>query len=107
MTEGFDFKRAFATLVQRTEDPLGPIKLQEAYRWADRVGKMLAHTTKLSEVITYRDALLSFWPDNDELNKICGSPAFVMAVAGIFSQALVNYARETHDGVQDESDGTT
>jgi len=96
----FDFKKAFVRLIERTKDPIAAIKLQEAYKYANLVGKMLAYTTNIEAVTAYRDVLLSGW-DDDEINKVCAKPEFLIAVAGIFAQALVEYAVATHNGAKD------
>jgi hypothetical protein len=102
MPSEFDFKRAFVKLIERTEDPIGPIKLQECHRWVEAVGKMLARPELKEEATIYTKALTSYWPDDDELNKICGSPGFIVALCLLLSQSLVEYAKETHDGVRDD-----
>jgi hypothetical protein len=102
MPSEFDFKRAFVKLIERTEDPMAPIKLQEAHKYVDLAAKMLVNTVDKDEVRTYKDALLSFWPDEGELEAICGKPAFIIAVSAILVQSLIEYAKETHDGVRDD-----
>lgn len=101
--EGFDFRRAFVKLIERTGDPVAPIKLQEAHRYANAVGKMLARQSKQANVTVYTEALLSFWPDEDELTPICGKPEFICALASMLCTSLERYAVETHDGVTDEN----
>jgi hypothetical protein len=102
MAAKFDFKTAFSRLIERTHDPMAPIKLQEAHKYVDIVAKMLVHNTNRNEVRTYQDALLSYWTDDAELERICGSPAFLIAISSLYVQCLVEYAKETHDGVRDD-----
>ena len=101
MTGTFDFKKAFVGIMERTGNPMAPIHLQEAYRYANAIGKLMAKDTNLEEVTVYRDLFLSAWDEEGQLEEVCGKPRFIMALAGIFAEALVQYAIETTKGVRD------
>jgi hypothetical protein len=92
----FDIKKAWAALIERTEHPLAPIIVQEAYTNTDRLGRMLGSSpnTDKNKARAYMEKLLSNWTD-EELNRICSEPEFVAALASMLCDSIKSYTRET------------
>lgn len=92
MSEQFDIKKAFARLIETTEDPLAPIRMQKAYGAIADLGQMMAGQCDAVKVSKYVDYMTQEW--SNEINKVCHEPEFIMALCGMLSESLVTYARK-------------
>lgn len=86
----FDRAKAEISLVETTGDPLAPVKIQEAHKYAAAVGKMLVPVSNKEQVAAIQQRLLSDFEDA-ELNDLCKTPAFIMALCSMLTNALVSY----------------
>lgn len=82
-----DFKDQFIKLIEATEDPTAPIKVQDAYNAVNRLGVMIASISDQATVNQLMEKLTSAWP-NDLIEEVCCKPEFVMALGGMFNGAL-------------------
>lgn len=84
-------KRAFIASIESTEDPLAPIKLEKAYLAVTSLGAMFAQKKYQASADEYTKRLLKDFPDDDELDKVCTEPGFLIALSGLFVAALGKY----------------
>lgn len=83
-------KETFVRLIEKTENPTAPIAFHELYGNCDRVAKMLVPSADKAKTLEYTDRLLAKFPAD---GSFAGDPSFIIALAGLLSQALVEYAR--------------
>lgn len=83
----------FTKAIEATNNPLAPIILQEAYGRANQVGAMLSCVASKAEVQSIADRLLKDYSDV-EIDKLCATPEFIIALCGLLTNALLAYARE-------------
>ena len=90
----FDIAKCHANLIQKTQDPLAAIKLQNCATNASALGKMLAATASKETVNLINNKLLSAWP-GDEIELIAGTPEFLVALTSILYQSCIEFAVKT------------
>lgn len=86
-----DIRTKFVKAIEATQDPLAAIKLQEAYSRCSDVGRLMASIADKAKTIEFSDKLLKSFPD--EMDHIARDPSFICALAGLLSNALVEYSR--------------
>lgn len=86
----FDIKRAFVRLIETTGDPTAPIKLQEAAARVESVGRMMVSLTTKEQLAAIQLRLMSDFEDA-ELDELCKTPAFVMALCSMLNEALISF----------------
>lgn len=82
----FDIRKATANATKRTGDPLAAIKLDEAYKHLNVVGKLLTSLTDLEAAKGMENRLLNIFTD-EELEK--PNPALAIALASMLAEALI------------------
>ena len=92
-----NIKRAFATSIEQTGNPLAPIILHEAYGNVDRLARLMAPIAGKKEVTDYQLRLMASFTD-EELGKIASTPNFIMALCGLLATSLVDYGRKLAKG---------
>lgn len=93
-----DIKKAWAKLIEQSENPLMPLILQEAYGKVDKLGQAMAAKASRAKVSEYWEKLTSAWPEeDDELEEISGDPEFIIALAGMLCESLREYVRKAND----------
>lgn len=90
----FDIRKAWLKLIEATNNPMASFNIEGAYKFTQAVGEMLASKADIHKVQVYTEALMSFWPDEDELDRVCYEPEFVMALCGMLCESLVSYVRK-------------
>ena len=92
----FDIRKATAALIQATEDPTAPIKINQLHSAASSVGRMLAHKADKHTTQIYSESLTSAWAwDKDaKLEEVCYEPEFVIALCSMLCESLVGYTRK-------------
>lgn len=87
-----NLKEALTSTIQATENPLAPFILQDVHNDLARLGKLLTPLGNLDRVNEIADMLLSKW-DEEAQNKISSDPNFLIALAGMLSEAVVSFTR--------------
>jgi hypothetical protein len=81
-----------ANAIRKTENPLAPMIIQDAYGAVDRLAKMLvAGKLDRSLVEAHKIELLSAFTD-DELKAYSKRPEFLLALCAMLITALMDYA---------------
>lgn len=86
-----DIKAKFVSAMEKTGDPLAPIKLQEAYKHCDQLGRLMAIIGNKAEVEKLSETLLASFPK--DMDHIARDPNFICALSGLLSNALIAYGR--------------
>lgn len=81
-----------AKVIGRTQDPLAPVKMQQAYMGLEALGKMMATATSKEEVERMSERLLSDFPA--QMDKESVDPAFICALCALLQQSLVGYGSQ-------------
>jgi hypothetical protein len=77
----------WAKLIEATQDPTAPLKLQAAHTAVNALGQLMASVADEHVTTAVRDCLISQWP-NDEIEMVCNSPEFVMALCGLLLTSM-------------------
>jgi len=88
-----DIRKAVAKLIETTEDPTAPIKLNQLYGAADKVGRMLAVKASKDKVDTIKGLMLKQW-NEDNIDDVAYSPEFIIALCAMLCQSLVGYTNK-------------
>lgn len=88
-----DIRKLMTSAIERTENPVAPIIMQEAYSAVNKLAKLMTPIAESqAEVEIYSERLLREFSDA-ELNKIGGDPAFVIALCALLTQSLIEFAK--------------
>jgi len=90
MSEAEFVKRAWPKLIEATDHPLAPIILQDAHNSVSRLGPLMASQTDFETVQKLIESLLAHFTEAD-LEEVCHTPAFVMALSGMLQSAIEAY----------------
>lgn len=87
-----DIRDYMASAIERTQDPTAPLKLQEAHKYVELVGKMMAGVADKDTTLEMLDNLTVSFPKN--MDKIAADPAYICALCNLLSNALVYWAKD-------------
>lgn len=88
----FDIRRAFADIIRKYENPVAPLALQGVYSAIQNLAPILASKASQPETEYLGDRLMSTF-NEEELERISGTPEFAIALMGMLSETLVKLAR--------------
>lgn len=92
MTQAQGIAEAWARLIAVTQDPLAPIKMQEAARRLEQLGMMLAAVSDKEKVMEISDNLNEHWTE-EQLNEVSSTPEYIMALTGALIVSIQDYAK--------------
>lgn len=78
-----------ANAIEKTGDPMAPIKMQEAYQSASELGRMMASFGDQQATQDYSNQLLQDFPDS--MDHIASDPNFICALCNLLANAVVAY----------------
>lgn len=85
------FKEMFEAAIEKTEDPLAPIKLEKAYNGAISVGMMFAGTGDQARVEHFSRLLLNAFPN--DMDVTASDPDFICALASLFATSIEYFGK--------------
>ncbi len=84
-----DIKIRFVNAIERTGDPLAPIKLNDAFVHVQQIGKLFASIGDRAKTEAMTNKLLSSFPD--EMDDIACDPNFLCSLCALLTEGLVRY----------------
>jgi hypothetical protein len=88
-----DIEQMWVGLIEHTQDPLAPIKVQMTAGALVALGKMLGGISNHGKCTEYTERLLKDFPD-EELNRIACEPDWALTLASMLTTALTALVRD-------------
>lgn len=101
-------KKVWPAMIKLFEDPIAPMKMQQAYDAADKLGRMLATVSDRKLSHKYSEQMLSALGGKEELDKMGGSPEFILVLSAHLCTAIakcVSDMAEAEDKGNDKGKG--